>query len=93
MRLSEIERQAILGAIGTRDPRADVYLFGSRVDDNACGGDIDLLVLSEKIDFESKLDILIDLHSALGEQRIDLVVERDLSRPFTRIAVAEGVRL
>ena len=93
MRLSETERQAIRGAIGARDPDADVYLFGSRADDNARGGDIDLLVLSKTIDFKKKLDILVDLTEQLGEQRIDLVVAPDLSRPFTRIALAEGVRL
>ncbi len=93
MRLSEAERQAILRAIGARDPQADVYLFGSRVDDGARGGDIDLLVLSRKIDLMTKLDILGDLHLSLGEQKIDVVVAPDLSRPFTRIAIAEGVHL
>ena len=93
MRLSDVERQAILGAIGDRDSMADVYLFGSRTDDGAKGGDIDLLVLSNKIDFMTRLDILGDLHRQLGERKIDLVVEPDLSRPFTRVAMAEGVRL
>ena len=93
MRLSDAERQAILGAVAERDALADVYLFGSRVDDDAKGGDIDLLVLSGQIDFKAKLDILVDLTRQLGEQRIDLVIASDLSRPFTRIAIAEGVRL
>jgi len=93
MRLNDCERQAILGAIGARDPQADVYLFGSRVDDGARGGDIDLLVLSRQIDLMAKLDILGDLHRRLGERRIDLVVYPDLGQPFARIAIAEGVRL
>ena len=93
MRLSEVERQAIKGAIGTRDPEAEVYLFGSRVDDSARGGDIDLLVLSEKIDLMKKLDILVDLFKQLGDRKIDLVVASDLSRPFARIAISAGVRL
>lgn len=93
MRLSESERQVILHAISARDPQAEVYLFGSRVDDDARGGDIDLLVLSKEIDSRAKLDILGDLHLSLGDQRIDVVVAPDLSRPFTRIAVAEGVHL
>jgi len=46
MRLPEAERQAILNAVRSEDPDAVVYLFGSRVDDAARGGDIDLLVLS-----------------------------------------------
>ncbi len=93
MRLNENERQAILGAIGTQDPQADVYLFGSRVDDSARGGDIDLLVLSRRIDLMAKLDILGDLHRRLGERKIDLVVYPDLGQPFARIAATEGVRL
>jgi predicted nucleotidyltransferase len=93
VRLNENERQAILGAIGTQDPQADVYLFGSRVDDGARGGDIDLLVLSRRIDLMAKLDILGDLHRRLGERKIDLVVYPDLGQPFARIAATEGVRL
>lgn len=93
MRLSEQERQAIVGAVANLDPEAQVYLFGSRVDDNARGGDIDVLVLSGRISFSGKLDILVDLHRKLGDRKIDLVVFPDLSRPFARIAVAEGIRL
>jgi predicted nucleotidyltransferase len=93
MRLSESERQAILGSISAQDPQADVYLFGSRVDDGARGGDIDLLVLSSRIDLMAKLDILGDLHRCLGDRRIDLLVYPDLGQPFARIAVAEGIRL
>lgn len=93
MRLNDIERQAILHAISVRDPQADVYLFGSRVDDNAKGGDIDLLVLSKEISFKEKIDILVDLTLSLGERKIDLVVAPDTSRPFTRIAIKKGIRL
>jgi predicted nucleotidyltransferase len=93
MRLNESERQAILGAICAQDLHADVYLFGSRADDQARGGDIDLLVLSRRIDLVAKLDILGDLHRRIGERKIDLVVYPDLDEPFARIAVAEGIRL
>ena len=93
MRLNDNERQAILGAIGAQDPQADVYLFGSRVDDDRRGGDIDLLVLSSRIDLMAKLDILGDLHRRLGERKIDLIVYPDLAQPFARIAAAEGIRL
>lgn len=56
-------------------------------------GAIDLLVLSQKISLLDKLDILAELHGRLGEQKIDLVVCPDLSRPFARIAMSQGVRL
>ena len=93
MRLNDYERQAIPGAIGARDPQADVYLFGSRADDGARGRGIDLLVPSRQIDLMARFDILGDLHRRLGERRIDLVVYPDLGQPFARIAIAEGVRL
>ena len=93
MRLHETERQAIIQAIRSADPDAAVYLFGSRVDDGAKGGDIDLLVLSRKIDLMTKLAILSRLHQQLGEQKIDLAVYPDLSRPFARLAVKQGMPL
>lgn len=93
MRLTTTEHAAITRSIKAHDPDAAVYLFGSRVDDAARGGDIDLLVLSQKIDLWNRLDILADLHKNLGERRIDLLVYPDLSKPFARVAVAEGVLL
>ena len=93
MRISETEHQAITQAILHSDPAAEVYLFGSRANDGAHGGDIDILVLSTHIDLSAKLDILTELRGTLGDQKIDLVVYPDLSQPFARIAVKEGVRL
>jgi len=93
MRLTKTERAEITHSITGHDPSAIIYLFGSRVDDTARGGDLDLLVLSRKIGLWDRLDILADLHNKLGEQKIDLVVYPDLSRPFARIAAREGVLL
>jgi len=90
MRLQDSERQAIIRAA---DPDSAVYLFGSRVDDSAKGGDIDLLVLSKKINLMAKLDILARLHQQLGDQKIDLVIYPDLARPFARLAVKNGEAL
>ena len=93
MRLTEHERRTVLDAIRAADPDAQIWLHGSRVRDDARGGDIDLLVLSQRIQFSDKLDVLARLHEQLGEQRIDLTVARDEQRPFVRIAKATGVRL
>jgi uncharacterized protein len=93
MRLTEEERAEITHSVAEHDPSAAIYLFGSRVDDSARGGDLDLLVLSKKINLWDQLDILADLHRKLGEQKIDLVVYPDLSRPFARIAAREGILL
>jgi predicted nucleotidyltransferase len=93
MRLTQAERTEITRSIAERDPSAAVYLFGSRVDDSARGGDLDLLVLSREISLWDRLDILAALHRTLGEQKIDLIVYPDLSKPFARIAAREGVLL
>ncbi|WP_295405663.1 nucleotidyltransferase domain-containing protein [uncultured Thiocystis sp.] len=93
MRLTTLEQATIQDAVTAIDPQAEVYLFGSRVDDQARGGDIDLLVLSDRIDLMAKLDLLARLHQTLGEQKIDLMIEPDASRPLARIAVKTGVRL
>jgi len=49
MRLKSWEVEAIRDEIRSLDGAAEVYLFGSRVDDKARGGDIDLLVVSQRI--------------------------------------------
>jgi predicted nucleotidyltransferase len=76
---------------------ADVWLFGSRTDDNAKGGDIDLYV--ETADGLNPLDRLIESRSRLfklfGEQKIDLLVHvrgREPS-PMERIARNTGIKL
>ncbi len=93
MRLSEQEKNAILEAVHHKDPNAHVYIFGSRVDANARGGDIDILILSHKLTFSDKIDIKLALYDRIGEQKIDIVIDKDLTKPFTRIAAREGLRL
>ena len=52
MRLTQEEQRAICGSIHKVDPDARILLFGSRVNDEARGGDIDLLVLSDLLGFD-----------------------------------------
>ncbi len=57
----------------------EIYLFGSRTDPNAKGGDIDLLVLVPKNwdsqkRFELKVRLLKEIFKCLGERKIDLLV-------------------
>ena len=93
MRLREKEQEVIIKAIHSVDEDAVIYLFGSRVDTNKRCGDIDILILSEKIDYGDKLRIKKNIFTVLDEQKIDLVVSRDKSDPFVRTAIRQGIRL
>ena len=93
MRLAENEREAIREAIHEADAEASIFLFGSRIDDTAKGGDIDLLVLSRRITLIAKLGILAQLHQKLGERKIDIAVYPDDAGVFPRMVVQEGQRL
>ncbi len=108
MRLNEAEIQAIKDAVQRRfGEAARVYVFGSRIREEARGGDIDLLVeapsATTMADRErARLATMADIQFALGDQKIDIVVT-DLrtdsncgdsdSRPIVAMARSEGVPL
>ena len=48
MRLEANESKAIGEEVRRLDPAAEIYLYGSRANDAAKGGDIDLLVVSDR---------------------------------------------
>lgn len=78
MRLSEDERRLIRAKVAELfGPGARVRLFGSRVDDAARGGDIDLLVeVPEPVGNRpaAAARLAAELQIALGDQRIDVVL-------------------
>lgn len=69
MRLKNFEKDAIINAIKKEDSEAAIYLFGSRVDDEQLGGNIDILVLSSVIKFDGKLRIKKQIFETLEEQK------------------------
>ncbi len=88
MRISEEQKQIILkGVIDFFGVNADVWLFGSRVDDAKKGGDIDLYIETDLIEgtFRAKLDLLGFLENFFGEQKIDILV-RSRFRPMTAMS-------
>ncbi len=93
MRLQEHEREIIKQIVRNFDQDAEIYLFGSRVYDNQKGGDIDLLIISDKINNADKRKLRLRLYDELGEQKIDIVLAKDKEKPFTRIVLNEGVLL
>jgi predicted nucleotidyltransferase len=74
MRLKEYEVRAIKEAVHSLDRNAKVFLFGSRVDDKKRGGDIDLIVISEKMKYKDKLRIHTNIFKKLEEQKIDIIL-------------------
>lgn len=77
---------------------AGLWLFGSRVDDSKRGGDIDLLICpgpdgSDQL-FDRKIRLLTKLEQALGERKIDVIVETPSdTRPIVAVARATGVKI
>jgi len=99
MRLSEstcaVIRSTVQDVFGSG---ATVKLFGSRINDNARGGDIDLLVelASASTELERKtLQLITKLQLRIGDQPIDLLV-LDPSTPRQTIhehAILTGMTL
>jgi len=77
MRLSQAQVQAIEQVFKTVFLHGEVILFGSRVDDQKKGGDIDLFIQpAEPMSdlFARKVQFLRALKNKIGEQKIDLVL-------------------
>lgn len=99
MRLTEKQQIIIRAACGQHFPDGKCWLFGSRVDDNKRGGDIDLYIETSETDVtnivNAKLAFLVTLTRQLGEQKIDVVVHRANSEllPIHQIAKQTGILL
>lgn len=99
MRLSknqiEVIRRTVREVFGAE---ADVKLFGSRANDDARGGDIDLLVEMPIIVVEPErktLQLVARLQLRLGDQPIDvLVLDPSTPRqPIYEQAIRTGIKL
>lgn len=104
MRLDSTEIEAIKDSINQFISPLfyTLYLFGSRLDTNKKGGDIDLLlVLSDGAPSKSQImankhKILAEIKSAIGDQKIDLLVavgQELLSDAFVREIFKTAVKL
>lgn len=104
MRLTP-EQQAVLRTALRRSfgAGARLWLFGSRVDDQARGGDYDLLVETDEGDarrlVEARLGFMADLHAtpAFEDEKLDVVLYAPALDPqpraIHRVALAEGIEL
>lgn len=93
MRLKKGEIEAITESIKDMDRDAKIYLFGSRIDDSRRGGDIDLLIISQKLGYEDNIKIRQRLYEKLGEQKIHIIIAKDTKNAFVKCAYKEGILL
>ena len=95
MRISDEQTNFLKNEILGIVPEAAVYLFGSRVDDRKKGGDIDVMILSDKkLSWKEKSRIKWEFYDKFGEQKLDIMSatfnERD---SFKELVIQEGIRL
>jgi len=104
MRLTARQHTTLVAAVRRHfGAQARLWLFGSRVDDSARGGDFDLMVQADGPDahalYGAKLALLVDLHATpeFEGERIDVVLfspALDAAlRPVQREALARGLEL
>jgi len=75
--------------------KSKLYLFGSRADEQKKGGDIDLYLIPEiKEDaYNNKIKLINAITENLGDQKIDLIIQKDKTRPIEIEAQAKGIEL
>ena len=66
------EREIIKKVIKEKIGDVKIYLFGSRVDDNLKGGDIDIYI-DKKLSSKEKLEILAEFSLNGIERKVDLI--------------------
>jgi len=99
MRLTDYQAKRIKEIVTEKlGPEARVWLFGSRVDDNAKGGDIDLMV-SVPYDVESAASVtgsvVVPIVRLFEGRKTDLILEAPnlKSQPIHEIAKTQGIEL
>lgn len=91
MRLSEAECKAIVLSVTKFDESAEVYLFGSRLDDCKKGGDIDILIKSDVLSKGMLGSIEDELFRHIEEQKVDFVLTGKSSlSSFAQMVLSKG---
>ena len=95
MRLSREEAETLKNAVQASLSTARVWLFGSRVDDAAKGGDIDILVAGDtRLSLVDKSRVRAAYWRKFGERKIDLVSIRHGERsPFVDHVLEHAIEL
>ena len=96
VRLTPLEIEAIKSTFQESFHKEDhIWLFGSRVDPDKKGGDIDLYIETHQysdIVFQERRAFKIALQERIGEQKIDVVIKNpELNLYIYEVARKEGV--
>lgn len=94
MRLKNEEIQLLKSNLHTLSKSARLFLFGSRIDDTKRGGDIDLLILDEKLTKRDIRKLRIEFFKKYGEQKMDIIIDKpDFQNPFTKYIFKSAIEL
>jgi hypothetical protein len=99
MRLSEFEKECIKSLASHHfGTDVQVFLFGSRTNNQQRGGDIDLFIRNpnrEHLEARTKINFLTDLILLIGEQKIDVVLDNPDSKnsAFFKNIYQTGIQL
>lgn len=94
MRLQKEEVILLKKTLASLSSKAQLYLFGSRVDDAKRGGDIDLLIISDELTKKDLRLLRVDFFKHFGEQKLDIILDNgDLTNPFTKIIFQKAILL
>lgn len=101
LRLTDFEIQSIKDVFKTHfTPHDHLWVFGSRVNPQKRGGDLDLYIetILDSLDkiVEKKIQFLVDVKMKIGDQRIDVVInnpKNHLTLPIYQEARNTGILL
>ena len=94
MRISDTQVKVLKNKLYTLSNQAKLYLFGSRIDDNKKGGDIDLLVVDTKLTKKDLRLLRIEFFKYFGEQKLDILLDDGrFTNPFSKHIFKKAVLL
>jgi len=94
MRIEKQQIEVLKNKLKTFSSSAQLYLFGSRIDDSKKGGDIDLLIVSNTMTKKDLRYMRIDFFKHFGEQKLDIVLDDGtFSNPFTKYILQKAILL
>ncbi len=94
LKINEIEAIKKVANVVFRHP--EIYLFGSRVNDDLKGGDIDLYIkINYKPDLTDDIKFLVKLKKIIGDRKIDLIIDYPKRKKelIDEIVKKEGIRI